>query len=342
MFYPGKKKAPALRCGAGDRFWNPFKSIKVLSKRKKRPFDYYRIPALEPLFAELFTPVQQIELEIQKKVERWVPDWKESARKAYAKKREEWNEGFEKAGKKLANGLKHSLKQGLRISLASASLFGIGFVVMNAPAYADLVKTSVLTWSGAPEDTRLEEHFVKVNAIEQDILTLSNNPDTQKETLPSLTLAVTPPDNRLIIPKLNKNIPIIESDPQKLLNADWETLENTFQEDLKKGVLHYPGTAEPGQAGTAFITGHSSYYLWDSGRYKSVFARLNQLQTGDDIIVYYDQQKYHYKVREKKEVKKEDVSVLTQTDEHLLTLMTCAPLGTNLRRLIVVAEQFQE
>jgi LPXTG-site transpeptidase (sortase) family protein len=249
---------------------------------------------------------------------------------------------LEKAVEKTLNGLKHFFKQSLRVGVASASLFLIGFVLMNAPAYGDVIKTSFLTWTGAPDDTSLEDHFVKADPVQQEILAFSNNPEEQKEAIPLLALAVTPPDNRLIIPKLDKNVPIIESDAEKLLNADWETLEDTFQDDLQNGVLHYPGTADPGEVGNVFITGHSSYYLWDPGRYKDVFARLAKLEVGDDIILYYDQQKYHYRVRETKEVKKDDVSVLSQTDEHILTLMTCVPLGTNLRRLIVVAEEVQE
>lgn len=346
---------------SSDPFWNPFKAIRKVSKGKKRHFDYYRIPALEPLFTELFTPIQQIELEIQKEVQRWAPDWKESLRQwAQSQgdkiatvlrklKKIQWKrpnvslpparKALEKAAEKTLNGFKHFLKQSLRVSVASASLFLIGFVLMNAPAYGDVIKTSFLTWTGAPDDTSLEDHFVKADPVQQEILAFSNNPEEQKEAIPLLALRVTPPDNRLIIPKLDKNVPIIESDPEKLLNADWATLEDTFQDDLQNGVLHYPGTADPGEAGNVFITGHSSYYLWDSGRYKDVFARLAKLEVGDDIILYYDQQKYHYRVRETKEVKKDDVSVLSQTDEHLLTLMTCVPLGTNLRRLIVVAEE---
>lgn len=323
-----------------DRFWNPLKPMLKLSKGKKRHFEYYRIPALEPLFAELFTPIQQIELEIQKEVQHWAPHWKESLRHYWP--RPVLSLPSLPTSEKVLEGLKHFLRQGMRVSVASASLFLVGFVLMNAPAYADVLKTSLLTWTGAPDDTSLEDHFVKADPVQQEILAFSNDPEEQKSSIPLLALSVTPPDNRLIIPKLDKNVPIIESDPEKLLNADWETLENTFQGDLQSGVLHYPGTAEPGEAGNIFITGHSSYYLWDSGNYKDVFARLTQLEVGDDIIVYYDQQKYHYRVREKKEVKKDDVSVLSQTDEHLLTLMTCTPLGTNLRRLIVVAEEVQD
>src|ERR1051326_7424289 len=38
--------------------------------------------------------------------------------------------------------------------------------------------------------------------------------------------------------------------------------ESAFQEALKSGVVHYPGTAMPGEAGDVYIFGHSSDYSW--------------------------------------------------------------------------------
>jgi len=100
-------------------------------------------------------------------------------------------------------------------------------------------------------------------------------------------------------------------------------------------VVHYPGTASPGQVGNVFITGHSSYYPWDPGKFKDVFAVLGQLEVGDEYFVYFGQQKFTYKVREKYEVSPDNVNVLQQPhDKKVSTLMTCTPVGTTLRRLI--------
>lgn len=237
-----------------------------------------------------------------------------------------------------ARGIKELTNDLGRTAAFAILLFGIGFLGINAQAYATLLKDSVLEWRGKTEESQLTTYVAPAPVPEPKLLKVERTPDAQKSQIPELNLAVTPPDNRLIIPKIDKNIPIMESDPQKLIGADWTSIQNTFQEDLKNGVIHYPGTAKPGENGNAFITGHSSYYPWDPGRFKTVFARLNKVEVGDDIVIYYDQQKYHYKVREKKEVKNDDVSVLAQGDEKLLTLMTCSPVGTNFRRLVVVAE----
>lgn len=224
------------------------------------------------------------------------------------------------------------------MAVFSLLIFTMGFFTMNFEAYADILMTR-LNHESAVADQNVLTEAVSEKIVPQRTMVVRSAPEEQKTTIPELNLEITPPDNRLIIPKLGKNIPIVTTDPTKLIGADWKTLEQAFQDDLQNGVIHYPGTADPGTTGNVFITGHSSYYLWDSGRYKDVFARLNQLTVGDEITIYYDQQKYHYTVREKREVKNDDINVLEQGDEKILTLMTCSPVGTNFRRLIVVAEQ---
>lgn len=151
---------------------------------------------------------------------------------------------------------------------------------------------------------------------------------------------VGPPENRLIIPKLNLNVPIAVPPSGNLLKEDWENLEKDIQTALEDGVVHYPGTARPGQAGNFFVTGHSSYFPWAPGNYKSVFARLGELEVGDEYWVYYGGDKFRYVIREKKEIRPSDVSVLDQpVSRRASTLMTCTPVGTTLRRLILSAQE---
>lgn len=149
---------------------------------------------------------------------------------------------------------------------------------------------------------------------------------------------VGPPDNRMIIPKLGLNVPLVTPSFDSLLKEDWTGVEYDIQQGLEEGVVHYPGTARPGQAGNFFVTGHSSYYPWAPGKYKTVFARLSELDAGDEFWVYYGGDKHRYIVDERKEVRPSDVTVLDQpTSKRIATLMTCTPVGTTLRRLIVTA-----
>lgn len=149
-----------------------------------------------------------------------------------------------------------------------------------------------------------------------------------------------PPENRVIIPKLGLNIPLVTPSYSSLLKEDWDGVETDIQDALKHGVVHYPGTARPGQAGNFFVTGHSSYYPWSDGHYKTIFARLHELEVGDEYWAYYGGDKHRYVITSKKEVKPSDVTVLDQpTNRRTGTLMTCTPVGTTLRRLILQSQE---
>ncbi|MFA5009752.1 MAG: class D sortase [Patescibacteria group bacterium] len=133
----------------------------------------------------------------------------------------------------------------------------------------------------------------------------------------------------IVIPKINVDAPLLYL----------ETTNNTdIIEAIQNGVGHYQGTALPGQNGNVFLTGHSSYYWWSGGKYNQVFALLNKLEAGDLIYLYYQGNKYIYRVSQSFVVKPEQVEVLQATTEPILTLMTCTPVGTNLKRLIVRAD----
>ena len=157
------------------------------------------------------------------------------------------------------------------------------------------------------------------------------------ENFKDINIDISPYDNRILIPSIGKNVPIVDIDPQS--GFDFSHLENIFMKELEKGVVHYPGTAVPGEKGNAFIFGHSSNYPWVHGDYNNVFALLDNVTYGDEIIVYYHQKKYTYIVRDKKIVKPGDVSSLARDpDAKELTLMTCWPIGTTLNRMLVFAE----
>jgi sortase A len=118
------------------------------------------------------------------------------------------------------------------------------------------------------------------------------------------------------------------------------TTEDEFQKALAEGVVHYPGTAEPGQRGNAYIFGHSSDFVWSKGKYKTVFALLPKIKEGD-IINISDKEgnPYTYKVTGTKVVAPNALEYLKQDlNKKTLTLQTSYPLGTALKRFLVFAE----
>lgn len=151
----------------------------------------------------------------------------------------------------------------------------------------------------------------------------------QKQMADSAALApgeVIPSESRLIVPKISINVPVVYAN---------STDEKEIQNLLHSGVVHYYGTAAPGKVGNSFITGHSSNYWWDTGKYNQAFLMLDKLEPGDQAVIYNQGKKYVYTVRDKVVVAPEDLSVLAPTETPVLSLMTCTPPGTSWKRLVV-------
>lgn len=234
-------------------------------------------------------------------------------------------------------------KDTLRQLGASLAILIIGIVIMNWSAYGQIAQSKWKEIWGTKTESPLEE-IVKPDPIKftKTVLKTSSDPEVQKRQIPALNIEVAPTDNRLIIPRIDQNIPIVRVSSESLIKRNWSALEKEMQQALKGGVVHYPGTSVPGQSGNIAITGHSSYFPWDEGRFKDVFALLHDVVEGDHLVVYWDQKKYIYEVDEIKIVMPDDIEILKQTPTDRLTLITCTPVGTNLKRLIVIAKPISD
>lgn len=112
-----------------------------------------------------------------------------------------------------------------------------------------------------------------------------------------------------------------------------------YQRALRDGVAHAKGTKLPGEGGNIFLFAHSSAYLLTAERYNSIFYLMHHLEVGDIIKVWSEGKEYDYAVSEKKFVAPSDTEYLTtKTSVEQLTLMTCWPPGTTLKRLIIIAK----
>lgn len=134
----------------------------------------------------------------------------------------------------------------------------------------------------------------------------------------------------LIIKKIRLSAPII-------INVDGNNDEE-YNKSLEGGVAHLKGSSLPGKAGNPFIFGHSSYYAWKPGNYKEIFKDLNSLEAPDQIIISSNLSHYIYEVIDKKTVMPDQVEVANQNyAENKLTLMTCWPIGSDYKRLVVIS-----
>lgn len=151
---------------------------------------------------------------------------------------------------------------------------------------------------------------------------------------PSIFKEIEPPNTTfsIVIPKIGTSAPVFaNTDPFN---------ESEYLPILKKGVAHAKYSAFPGSFGNTYLFAHSTDAFYNVGRYNAVFYLLEKLGKGDEIYIYYNDKKYVYEVSDKKVVDPKDVFYLGNSGKwNTLTLQTCYPPGTTLKRLVVVAEQ---
>lgn len=158
---------------------------------------------------------------------------------------------------------------------------------------------------------------------------LSKSFPSEKEIKPVNT------DFSIVIPKIRVNANVVKNvDPFD---------SRIYQKALTEGVAHAKGSSLPGFPGNIFIFAHSAINWYQASQYNSIFYLTNKLEPGDEIFIYYKGSKYQYNVTEKKIVKGTDTSYLTNSlnstslNTSSLTLMTCWPPGSDLNRLIILA-----
>ncbi len=124
---------------------------------------------------------------------------------------------------------------------------------------------------------------------------------------------------RIVIPSLKVDAIVVEGD-------DWEA--------LKKGAGHHIGSANPGQRGNLIISGHDDVF-------GEIFRYIGDLNLGDEVDVYSREAEFNYFVKNKRIVEPTDVSVMQQTTEPSLTLITCYPYLVDTQRTVVTAQLAQ-
>lgn len=167
-----------------------------------------------------------------------------------------------------------------------------------------------------------------VNSKENNNTQLTSNDNTN----PNIWLPVKPQE------KVNTKIRTYKlSIPQLgIINAEVEIGGN----DLNNALIHYGGTALPGEVGNAAIFGHSVLpQFFNPKNYKTIFSTLPTIEVGNDIFLNYDQVTYRYRVENLVVKGPEDISMLDQPiDNAYITLVTCVPPGTYWQRLHVKAK----
>lgn len=192
-------------------------------------------------------------------------------------------------------------------------------------------------------------YFVNVKIEKKYILVESQKSkvESQNEEKPKGLLAkafnikqvevLTPvdPNFSIVVPKIGANAKV-----QANIDA---SDENIYLDALNRGVAHTLGTAFPGEGGHIFLFAHSTDYFWNVSTYNAVFYLLYKLEKNDEVNLFYKGQRYVYKVIGQEIVDPSQVQYLTRkTNREFLTLQTCWPPGTTLKRLLIFAVRVTE
>lgn len=135
--------------------------------------------------------------------------------------------------------------------------------------------------------------------------------------------------DKKILEELNTSISI----PNILIEG--RIFQGTDAYTMDKGFWHFPSSTYPGHKGNFVVIGHRFMNVPPA---KDTFYNLDKVNIGDEVKVKHNEGEYTYIVTETKIVEANDVSVVKESDDYRLTLITCTPLWTSEKRLVVIAK----
>ncbi len=131
-----------------------------------------------------------------------------------------------------------------------------------------------------------------------------------------------PTDNRIVIPSIQIDEPIVES--------------NSITAIHDGGTWRRPNTAIPTDENNTVIVGHRWF-----GNDISTFYHLDKVNIGDKLAVYWEGEEIVYEVTESKVVDATATEIEAATAEKQLTIYTCDPIWTAKNRLVLVAKPIE-
>jgi len=215
--------------------------------------------------------------------------------------------------------------------LIGLTIFVLVFIILNFSAlylrWAVFEKNQKISYDQTSQTQPSPAYFQEMFGAQR----FPDQPDQETVFSPSNysgQINYNPNPNSIIVSKINVKAPLIMA---------VGTTQKELNQALNQGVIIYPGSALPGQNGEVLLSGHSSTYPWIKTEYGQVFALLDRLEAGNTVSLVYDNLQYDYRIIQK-EVLPPNAVVLSAAQEPTLTLVTCWPIGTTLKRLVIRGE----
>lgn len=147
------------------------------------------------------------------------------------------------------------------------------------------------------------------------------------ETAINVVAGVIP--ERIVIEKIGVSSPIGHPN-----TTDTRVLD----EELRKGVVQYPGSGYLNENTNIFLFGHSTGLSNVRNKAYEAFNNLNKLNIGDAITIYAEDGVYEYSVKSISLTEANQALVTFGSDKKMLTLSTCNTFGKKEDRFVVTAE----
>ena len=120
---------------------------------------------------------------------------------------------------------------------------------------------------------------------------------------------------RIQIPELNVDAPVVQGD-------GWQ--------QLKKGVGQHISSVNPGESGNVVLSAHNDIF-------GELFRDLDQLEPGDQVILFTNQRSHTYIVMDSQVVEPTRVEVMASTTQPTVTLISCYPYLVDDQRIVITA-----
>jgi sortase A len=258
------------------------------------------------------------------------PDEEESAAVPYESF---LNEETEHGGKR-----KRNLRDHLLLAVEIAAALGLAAIlVFTAMSFRELNEEAASARAEGVEELPTASPTPLISAI-----VLPGGHIVMEDGSVRPNLEEVPPHLRPLVEQSWSAPPVVQATPMPgyavriripALGVDSRVMQGLDLPTLNQGVVgQLPGTPIPGQNGNIVLAGHNDVY-------GEVFRDLPLLEPGDEIIIQNSTlQEFVYRVSYSDIVEPDKVSVMDQTPDPIVTLISCYPILVNTHRIVVVAE----
>lgn len=214
------------------------------------------------------------------------------------------------------------------LAIEIAAVFGLAFVLYSGVTILRNLNNEVTT-------SLVQPTLTPTAIIQAVVLPSGHTPPNSPEGVRFNEAEI--PEHLQPLVQTMANLPVPTPSPQQAvriqipaIDVDAPVVQGDGWEQLKKGVGQLIGTANPGQHGNMVFSAHNDVF-------GQIFQHLDRLENGDEVIVYTNQRAYVYKVNQTQIVEPTQVEVLANTQEPVVTLISCFPYMVDNQRIVVTA-----